>query len=84
MELIAALLAGNEADAQDSRVQQICELGGDAVTGFLAQMSARDPALRELVGKLSVKKALPAATKAVEPSIYEEASSDVEESAGAK
>ena len=40
--------------------------------------------MRELVGKLSVKKALPAANEAVEPSIYEEASSDVEESAGAK
>jgi len=84
MELIAALLAGNEADAQDSRVQQICELGGEAVTGFLAQMSARDPALRELVGKLSVKKVLPAATQTMEPSIYEETSPDMEEPAGAK
>ena len=59
MELIAALLAGNDADAQDSRVQQICELGGEAVTGFLAQMSARDPALRDLVAKLGAVKSLP-------------------------
>lgn len=74
MELIAALLAGNEADAQDSRVQQICELGGDAVTGFLAQMSARDPALRDLVEKLSVKKTeLSLASRPVEPSVYVQA-----------
>ncbi|UZF28555.1 hypothetical protein [Ralstonia pseudosolanacearum] len=47
-------------------------------------MSARDPALRELVGKLSVKKAIPAAAQTMEPSIYEEASPDMEEPAGAK
>ncbi|MCF7221605.1 ATP-binding protein [Marilutibacter chinensis] len=72
MELIAALLAGNEADAQDSRVQQICELGGEAVTSFLAQMSARDPALRELVEKLSVKKPMTSTVLPVESSAYEE------------
>jgi hypothetical protein len=68
MELIAALLAGSEANAQDSRVQQICELGGNAVTGFLEQMSAHDPVLHELVEKLGVKKALPNVTQPVESS----------------
>lgn len=78
MELIAALLAGNDADAQDSRVQQICELGGEAVTGFLSQMSARDPALRALVAKLGVVKSLPALGVVVNaPSAYDEAEQSI-------
>lgn len=71
MELIAALLAGNEADASDSRVQQICELGGKPVTDFLSQMSARDPALRTLVEKLSVERG--EATAQIQESIYNQA-----------
>lgn len=84
MELIAALLAGNEADGQDSRVQQICDLGGEAVTGFLAHMSERDPALRDLVAKLSVKKASPSSAQVVEPSIYDESTSGAETPIAAK
>jgi hypothetical protein len=52
MQLLAALLAGTEADAQDSRVQQICELGGDTVKEFLKMMSATSPELAHLVNKL--------------------------------
>lgn len=43
MILLAGLLAGTEADSQDARVQQICELGGDTVKDFLAQMSKNNP-----------------------------------------
>jgi RecB family endonuclease NucS len=49
MVLLSALLAGSEAHAEDPRVQQICELGGQPVLEFLTQMSEKDPALRELV-----------------------------------
>lgn len=51
MELLAALLAGSEAHKDDPRVQQICELGGDAVNGFLDDMSRNTPELAELIGK---------------------------------
>lgn len=75
MELIAALLAGSDADANDSRVRQICELGGEAVTGFLSKMSERDPVLRELVSQLSINKTLPAQNSATlnMPSLYDQA-----------
>lgn len=76
IELIAALLAGSEADAGDARVQQICELGGDAVTGFLETMSQRDPALRQLVGRLGSKNKAPtsqeSSTLSLSASPYEE------------
>lgn len=43
MILLAGLLAGTEADSQDARVQQICELGGDSVKDFLTQMGKNNP-----------------------------------------
>jgi hypothetical protein len=51
MELLAALLAGTEADKQDARVQQICELGGKPVESFLIAMSKNTPQLAELTKK---------------------------------
>lgn len=56
MELLAALLAGTEADHRDARVQQICELGGAPVQGFLKDMSNSTPELMALVTKLSPAK----------------------------
>jgi hypothetical protein len=53
MELLAALLAGADAHKDDARVQQICELGGDAVSGFLDDMSKSTPELRDLIGKFT-------------------------------
>jgi len=55
MELLAALLGGVEADANDSRVQQICELGGQPVRDFLNDMAAVDDRFRGLVKKLEQK-----------------------------
>lgn len=54
MELLAALLAGSNADPNDARVQQICELGGATVRDFLADMSLRDPELKDIVNRLSL------------------------------
>lgn len=56
MQLLAALLAGSEADQMDSRVQQICELGGAPVKAFLKDMSKSTPELLTLVEKLSPAK----------------------------
>ncbi|MFA6052617.1 MAG: ATP-binding protein [Methylobacter sp.] len=53
MELLAALLAGAEANHMDARVQQICELGGAPVQGFLKDMSKTTPELQDLVKRLS-------------------------------
>jgi hypothetical protein len=53
MELLAALLAGADADANDSRVQLVCELGGEPVRSFLEQMAENEPRLREIVAKLT-------------------------------
>lgn len=55
MELLAALLGGAEADANDSRVQQICELGGEPVRDFLEDMAIVDDRFRGLVKKLEPK-----------------------------
>jgi hypothetical protein len=52
MAMLAAILAGTTADAQDARVQQICELGGPAVTGFLEKMSDQNEDLKSLVNRL--------------------------------
>ncbi len=54
MELLAALLAGSNADPADSRVQQICELGGPTVRDFLSEMSKRDSELNDIVARLSL------------------------------
>ncbi len=56
MQLLAALLAGSEANQMDARVQQICELGGDPVKEFLRGMSKTTPELLTLVEKLSPAK----------------------------
>ena len=53
MDLLAALLAGAEADAGDSRVQLITELGGTVVRDFLQQMATHDPRLAATVAKLT-------------------------------
>lgn len=55
MELLAALLGGVEADANDSRVQQICELGGEPVRDFLTDMATVDDRFQGLVKKLEPK-----------------------------
>lgn len=52
MELLAALLGGVEADSNDSRVQQVCELGGEPVRDFLKDMAATDDRFQGLVKKL--------------------------------
>lgn len=51
MELLAALLAGSDADKQDARVLQICELGGTSVENFLSDMSKNTPQLAALTSK---------------------------------
>jgi hypothetical protein len=56
MELLAALLAGSDADEDDARVQQICELGGKTVTAYLQEMRERVPELEDLFQKLALKK----------------------------
>lgn len=56
MELLAALLAGTDADPSDSRVKQICELGGEPVRDFLASMSETSPELKHIVDKLNQSK----------------------------
>jgi len=52
MDLLTALLVGTDPVGDDARIQQVCELGGQAVQEFLAQMSEREPLLRDLVNKL--------------------------------
>ncbi len=52
MQLLAALLAGSNPNPQDSRVQQICELGGKEVVDFLKQMSETNDDLKALMDKL--------------------------------
>lgn len=52
MDLLSALLVGTDPYGDDSRVQQVCELGGQAVQDFLTQMSEREPLLRDLVTRL--------------------------------
>ncbi|WP_171430075.1 ATP-binding protein [Acinetobacter lactucae] len=52
MELLAALLAGSDANANDARVRQICELGGDSVTDFLTSMSDKNPDLSAIMKRL--------------------------------
>lgn len=38
-----------DADPNDVRVRQVCDLGGHSVTGFLAQMAKTSPELDEIV-----------------------------------
>lgn len=52
MDLLTALLVGTDPVGDDARIQQVCELGGQAVQDFLTQMSAREPLLRDLVNRL--------------------------------
>lgn len=52
MDLLSALLVGTDPFGDDARIQQVCELGGEAVQGFLTQMSEREPQLRDLVSRL--------------------------------
>lgn len=52
MDLLTALLVGTDPVGDDARIQQVCELGGQAVQEFLTQMSEREPLLRELVNRL--------------------------------
>ena len=56
MVLLSGLLAGTDADPNDSRVKQICELGGQEVTDFLEHMAEKDDGLKDLVQKLQVSK----------------------------
>lgn len=49
MQLLGGLLAGADADPNDVRVRQVCDLGGHSVTGFLAQMAKTSPELDEIV-----------------------------------
>lgn len=52
MHLLSALLAGSDATADDRRVQQICELGGDSVLDFLSQMSEKNDDLKDIMVRL--------------------------------
>lgn len=52
MDLLTALLVGTDPVGDDARIQQVCELGGQAVKDFLTQMSVREPLLRDLVNRL--------------------------------
>ncbi|MCQ3002572.1 ATP-binding protein [Pseudomonas syringae] len=52
MDLLSALLVGTDPFGDDSRIQQVCELGGQAVQDFLTQMSEREPMLQDLVSRL--------------------------------
>ncbi len=52
MDLLTALLVGTDPVGDDARIQQVCELGGQAVQEFLTQMSEREPLLRDLVNRL--------------------------------
>lgn len=52
MDLLTALLVGTDPVGDDARIQQVCELGGQAVQDFLTQMSEREPTLRDLVNRL--------------------------------
>lgn len=52
MELLSALLAGSDTNPQDTRVQQICELGGETVKDFLNSMSERNPDLNAIMKRL--------------------------------
>lgn len=53
MVLLAGLLAGTDADADDARVRQICELGGVQVEDFLKQMGSQNEDLARLATQLS-------------------------------
>lgn len=53
MELLAALLAGTDTDPNDSRIKQICELGGNEVTDFLDQMSKNNTDLAEIMSLMA-------------------------------
>lgn len=60
MDLLTALLVGTDPFGDDARIQQVCELGGQAVRDFLTQMSAREPQLRDLVNRLRAVPGSPA------------------------
>lgn len=49
MDLLAALLAGADADAGDSQVQMVMDLGGDVVRAFLERMATHDSRLHDVV-----------------------------------
>ena len=53
MELLAALLAGTDTDPNDSRIKQICELGGNEVTDFLDQMSKNNTDLADIMSLMA-------------------------------
>jgi len=53
MDLLTALLVGTDPAGDDTRIQQVCELGGTAVRDFLTQMSVKEPQLRDLVNRLT-------------------------------
>lgn len=60
MDLLTALLVGTDPVGDDARIQQVCELGGQAVQEFLTQMSEREPLLRDLVNRLKPVPGTPA------------------------
>lgn len=60
MDLLTALLVGTDPVGDDARIQQVCELGGQAVKDFLTQMSVREPLLQDLVRRLQPTPGTPA------------------------
>lgn len=55
MQILATILAGNDVNPSDPRVQQICELGGTTVQGFLTQMAKNNEELDSVMKKLAPK-----------------------------
>ncbi|EMI6045536.1 DNA mismatch repair protein [Acinetobacter baumannii] len=52
MQILATILAGHDVNPSDPRVQQICQLGGEAVQDFLGQMAKNNEELDSIMRKL--------------------------------
>lgn len=55
MQILATIMAGNDINPSDARVQQICELGGEPVQQFLLQMAKNNDDLARIISKLEPK-----------------------------
>lgn len=55
MQILATIMAGNDINPSDARIQQICELGGEPVQQFLLQMAKNNDDLARIISKLEPK-----------------------------
>ena len=55
MQILATIMAGNDINPSDTRIQQICELGGEPVQQFLLQMAKNNDDLARIISKLEPK-----------------------------